>query len=53
MYELHPIGAPKRPEFNEILRILFTPQEATGIELLIKVAGEKGVLDTLLLLYAR
>jgi electron transport complex protein RnfB len=28
MYELHPIGAPKRPEFNEILRILFTPEEA-------------------------
>ncbi len=29
MYELHPIGAPKRPEFNEILKILFTPDEAS------------------------
>ena len=28
MYELHPIGAPKRPEFDEILCILFTPEEA-------------------------
>ena len=28
MYELHPIGAPRRPEFKEVLRILFTPEEA-------------------------
>lgn len=28
MYELHPIGAPRRPEFREVLRILFTPEEA-------------------------
>ena len=28
MYRLHPIGAPNRPEFSQILRILFTPEEA-------------------------
>ena len=28
MYELHPVGAPKSPLFDEILRILFSPEEA-------------------------
>ena len=28
MYEKHPVGAPKKPEFEEVLRTLFTPQEA-------------------------
>ena len=28
MYELHPVGAPKNPLFDEILHILFTPEEA-------------------------
>lgn len=28
MYEHHPVGAPKSPLFEEILRILFTPEEA-------------------------
>jgi Na+-translocating ferredoxin:NAD+ oxidoreductase subunit B len=28
MYEIHPVGAPKNPLFDEILRILFTPEEA-------------------------
>jgi len=28
MYERHPVGAPKRPEFEKILRILFEPEEA-------------------------